>query len=185
MLNTKYIIYPDGAGGNTVYPNVDAMGPAWLVDTLTYVENADAEMAALVQLNPSNRAVADKRFKELLGDQIIAKSQDDYIKLDTYTPNKLTYTADTKNGGLAVFSEVWFPWGWKAIIDGNEASLGRVNYVLRSLRLPPGKHTITMTFDPRSIHITSSIAYACVTLIYLLCAFAIFRVVIRKEDESK
>ena len=185
MLNTKYIILPLSTG-NYVYENKQAYGPAWLVDEISYVDNADAEMAALEDLDPSTQAVADKRFRTLLGDQAIARTADDYIKLDTYTPNRLTYTVDTQNGGLAVFSEVWFPWGWHAEIDGKPADLGRVNYVLRALRLPAGKHTVTMTFDPESIHVTSGIAYASVSLIYLLCLLSVFMAVTsrRKEKEN-
>ena len=184
MLNTKYIIYPEGDGSNLVLPNENALGAAWLVDSIEYVENADAEMAALEELDPSNKAVADKRFKELLGDQIVAKAEGDFIKLDEYTPNKLTYTVNTKDGGLAVFSEVWFPWGWHATIDGEEVELGRVNYVLRALRVPAGKHTIVMNFDPQSLHVTSTIAYICITLIYLLCILAIFLVIVKREEEN-
>lgn len=180
MLNTKYLIYPTQQG-DQVYENKKALGPAWLVDSISYVENADAEMAALETVDPSTSAVADKRFKELLGDQVAARTEGDYIKLDKYTPNTLTYTADTKNGGLAVFSEVWFPWGWHATIDGKEAQLGRVNYVLRALKLPAGKHQIVMTFDPDSIHTTSAVAYAAITLIYLLVALALFCAVVSKE----
>ena len=181
MLNTKYMIYKDQSGKNAVFTNDNAYGPAWLVDTLTYVENADAEMAALQTLDPSNHAVADKRFKQLLGDQAIAHTDGDFIKLDKYTPNQITYTANTKSGGVAVFSEVWFPWGWHATIDGKESDLGRVNYVLRALRLPAGQHKIIMTFDPQSIHVTSAIAYAGITLIYLLVALAIFFAIISEE----
>lgn len=176
MLNTKYLILPGNDGENLVYENKSALGPAWLVDHINYVDNADEEMAALQTLDPSTEAVADKRFETLLGDQSVAKAEGDYIKLDSYTPNRLTYTADTKNGGVAVFSEVWFPWGWKATVDGQPQELGRVNYVLRALRLPAGKHTVTMIFDPDSIHVTTTIAYICITFIYLLCALALFMI---------
>ena len=191
MLNTKYIIIPDGNGSNVVYENKEALGPAWLVDNIMYVDNADSEMKALESLNPETEAVADRRFKEILGDQAIAKSEGDYIKLMKYTPNTLTYSVDTQKGGLAVFSEVWFPWGWHATIDGKEAALGRVNYVLRALSVPPGKHTVVMTFDPESIHVTSSVAYASVTLIYMLCALSLFSCAIggfgpsSKKDEKE
>ena len=180
MLNTKYIIYPL-EGGSDVYVNAGALGPAWLVDDIKYVDNADAEMAALQTLDPSTTAVADRRFRDLLGDQPIARSQGDYIRLVKYTPNAVTYSVDTRNGGLAVFSEVWFPWGWHAIVDGQEMPLGRVNYVLRAMRLPAGKHTVELVFDPQSIHVTSAIAYTCITLIYLLCALALFVVAISNE----
>lgn len=75
---------------------------------------------------------------------------------------------------MGVFSEIYFPWGWKATVDGQPAELARVNYVLRAMALPAGSHEVTMRFEPASVRTTSSVAYACVTLIYLLLAAAIF-----------
>lgn len=98
----------------------------------------------------------------------------DTIYLTSYSPNRLTYHATTAAGGIGVFSEVYFPWGWKADIDGQPAQLARVNYLLRAMAIPAGHHTISMVFDPDSIHTTSAVAYACVTLIYLLLCAAIF-----------
>lgn len=184
MLNAKYFI-GQGPDGQLMYQqNPDAMGPAWLVDEIEYVDNADAEMAALEAFDPATVAIADKRFKDLLGDQVIARSEGDYIRLDEYTPNRLTYTVDTRNGGVAVFSEVWFPWGWTASVDGKETEIARVNYVLRAIRLEPGKHTVVMSFDPASLHVTSGIAYGSVTLIYLLCILALFVIVVRHETKQ-
>lgn len=118
--------------------------------------------------------MADSRFRDILGDEVRSTEPGDSIWLTDYTPNRLTYHASTKNGGLGVFSEVYFPWGWHATIDGNPAELGRVNYLLRALPIPAGSHEIVMTFDPQSIHTCSAIAYACVTLIYMLCLGGIF-----------
>ena len=98
----------------------------------------------------------------------------DTIYLSSYTPNRITYHASTLNGGIGVFSEVYFPWGWKAEIDGNEVPIARVNYLLRAISLPAGSHTVTMTFEPASIKTSGAIAYACVTLIYMLVLAGIF-----------
>lgn len=189
MLNARYIIYPtdDGQGQPTLAyeRNPYALGPAWLVESVRYVDGADAEMAALDSLNPADEAVADSRFAESLGKGNITRSEGDYIKLDEYTPNRLTYSVDTRNGGVAVFSEVWFPWGWTATVDGTEAPIARVNYVLRALRLDPGKHTVVMTFDPESLHVTGGIAYGAVTLIYMLCLTALFLCVVRLDNRPK
>lgn len=189
MLNTKYFIGqttdPSTGQPTVVYQqNPDAWGPAWLASHIDYVEGADAEFAALDSLKVPGRVVADTRFKEALGEADIALSEGDYIKLDQYTPNKLTYTVDTRKGGVAVFSEVWFPWGWTAAVDGKEEPLGRVNYVLRAIRVPAGKHTVVMTFDPQSLHTTGSLAYSSVTLIYLLCLAAIFFTCIRRKKNN-
>ena len=182
MLNTRYLIYQ-----GRVERNDSALGNAWLIDTLRYVKGADAEMQALAELNPATTAVSDEQFRAALGDGKISHDSTDYIKLVKYTPNQLTYDADTRAGGLAVFSEVWFPWGWHATVDGAPVELGRVNYVLRAMRLAPGKHEIVMTFDPQSIHVTSTIAYACITVLYLLALLSMFVAVTmqpapRKDD---
>lgn len=173
MLNAKYIITGDST---VVVENPYAAGPAWMARELTYVKNADAEMAALGTIDPTAVAVADERFRAALGDNVPSVAPGDTVVMTGYTPNTLTYDVTTKNGGVCVFSEVWFPWGWKATIDGKPAQLGRVNYVLRALRVPAGSHKVSMTFDPDSIHNTTAAAYICVTLIYLLLLAALFRV---------
>ena len=183
MLNARYVINPADAkagGAPQLVRNEGALGAAWLVGKVKYVDNADAEMAALATLDPAAEAVADRRFSEALG-QAPSLVPGDTVLLKKYTPNTLTYSVTTRNGGIAVFSEVWFPWGWKATIDGNPAPLARVNYVLRAMRVPAGTHTVVMTFDPDSLHTTGAIAYACVSLIYLLVLLALFCYVTRRE----
>lgn len=176
MLNARYIITPGSDGKPVLLENTHAMGNAWLVDSLDYVDGADAEMAATGSFDPAVKAVADSKFRPVLGSVSGTLVPGDTIALTDYKPNRLTYEATTRNGALGVFSEVWFPWGWKATIDGQPAALGRVNYLLRALPLPPGRHEIVMTFDPDSLHYTASVAYACVTLIYLLIMLALFDV---------
>ena len=166
MLNARYII--TGDKNRPLLLNTNALGNAWFVDNVAFVDGADAEMAALGTLDPRHQAVADRRFMEAFGSDIVAPTAGDTISLTAYTPNRLTYSVTTQKPALAVFSEVWFPWGWKATIDGAEAPLGRVNYILRAMRVPAGHHTVEMEFDPASLHTTGAVAYACVTLIYLL-----------------
>ncbi len=164
MLNGKYIIDPQGR----VIPNEAALGNAWLVDTLTVVDGADAEMAALDHIDPATTAVTDRRFTDILGTSAPAVAPGDTIALTDYAPNELTYSFNTAGGALAVFSEVYFPWGWRATLDnGDELPIGRVDYLLRAIRLPEGEHTLTMTFDPRSLHVTGNIAVVAIILIYL------------------
>lgn len=163
MLNARYFM----AQGQWMH-NPEALGNAWFVDSLTYVKGADAEMQALTQLHPATRAVADEQFKSQLGERAVYDvTADDYITLTDYAPDQLTYEANSTNGGLAVFSEVYFPWGWQVTIDDKPATLGRVNYVLRALQVPAGKHTITMKFDPQSLHVTGTLATIAIILIYL------------------
>lgn len=172
MLNTRYII--TGEKDYPVLLNEHALGNAWLVDTLQYVESADDEMAALGTIDPATTAVADVKFKDALGDNCPSLTPGDTIYRTDYTPNRITYEASTANGGIGVFSEVYFPWGWQATVDEKPVDIARVNYLLRAVNIPAGRHKIVMTFDPQSIHVCSAIAYACVTLIYLLCFAAIF-----------
>lgn len=172
MLNTRYVI--TGEKDYPVIYNENALGNAWFVDSLTYVDNADAEMAALGNIDPANTAVADRSFSEVFGESQPSLVPGDTIYMTDYTPNRLSYHATTRNGGIGVFSEIYFPWGWHATIDGNPAPLGRVNYILRAMAIPAGEHEIVMTFDPQSIHTTSALAYGCVTLIYMLCCGGIF-----------
>ncbi len=176
MLNTRYLITKSGLAKND-----NALGAAWLVSDVKYVDNANAEMDALATINPATQAVADKKFESALG---AAKpvAAGDGITLDKYTPNQLTYTVNSANGGVAVFSEVWFPWGWHATIDGKDAAIGRVNYVLRAMQVPAGQHKVVMTFNPESLHVTGTIAYVSIVLIYLLLIGACLVEGRRKKD---
>lgn len=168
MLNTKYVI----ANDSTCYINPHALGNAWFVDSLTYVETAKQEMNFLNDFNPATSAVADAKFKAVLA-EAKPKAEGDTIFETTYAPNRLTYHANSKNGGVAVFSEIYFPWGWKATIDGKEAQIGRVNYVLRALNVPTGKHTIEFEFKPETVQATDTAASIAIILIYLLIIVAL------------
>ncbi len=181
MLNARYVITGDAQA--PLIRNNHALGNAWLVDSLAWVDNADAEMAALdaSQLDLTHQAVADRRFAHALPGQAPALAPGDSIYLTSYSPNRLTYHATTANGGVGVFSEVYFPWGWHATVNGKETPLARVNYVLRAIELPTGDSTIVMTFDPQSIHTSSNVAYACVSLIYLLLLSAAFSEIKRRK----
>lgn len=167
MLNTRYIV----AGGQ-VYANDLALGNAWFVDNITYVDNANEELNALQSLEPEFEAVADKSMEEILGNAMPGDTTD-FIEATSYAPNKLTYKSTTTSDRVAVFSEIYFPWGWEATIDGKPAEIGRVNYVLRAMVVPAGTHEIVMTFDPQSIHTTVAIATVAIIIIYLLAIAAI------------
>ena len=183
MLNTRYFILNE----TTVQRNPDALGNAWFVDSLTYVDNADKEMAFLDDFNPARSAVADAQFKQQLG-EAKAVQPGDTIYETAYAPNHLTYKSHSANGGLAVFSEVYFPWGWKVTVDGKPAEMGRVNYVLRALQLPAGDHEIDFKFAPDEVSKTQTWATIAVVVIYLLLLlalnYAIFGDKFRKKVEA-
>lgn len=167
MLNGKYIL-----AGNQYQVNPDALGNAWFVEDVTYVDGPNAEMKTLDTLKPATGAVADKSFRNILG-QGVQPAPGDTVYETSYAPNALTYKAVSKNGGVIVFSEIFFPWGWEATIDGKPAEIGRVNYVLRAMRVPAGTHEISMRFDPQSSRTTDTLSTAGCIVIYLLCAAAL------------
>lgn len=167
MLNGKYVI-----SHGTVQQNPEALGNAWFVDRVDYVKGADAEMQALDSLDTRTRAVSDDSFRAILGDAA-PKAPGDTIYETSYAPDRLTYKTHSSNGGVAVFSEIYFPWGWEATVDGQPAQIGRVNYVLRAIRLAPGDHIIAMRFDPQSLKTTNAISIASVSLICLLSLLAL------------
>lgn len=176
MLNTRYIIANPQA---EPLRNVHALGNAWFVGSLDYVDGADAEMAALDTLNPACAAVADAKFRDVLGNAAEVADGDSII-LTSYAPNRLEYATNSRNGGVGVFSEIYFPWGWSATIDGEPAQIGRVNYILRAMKIPAGTHKIVMEFKPRSIAVTNGIAYAAIGLVYLLLLVGIVVSIRRK-----
>lgn len=167
MLNAKYIIKDD-----TVITNPDALGAAWFVSGVKTAENADAEMKILTDLPTDSFAVADRKFASLLASGK-APEKGDTISLKSYRPDRLVYEYTAKGPRTAVFSEIYFPWGWTATIDGKKADIARVDYVLRALAVPAGKHTVEFVFDPESVKVTNGIAVASVSIIYILCALAL------------
>ena len=167
MLNAKYFITGEGYERNP-----EVFGNAWLLDTLTYVATPNEEMNALSALETRNKAVADKKFAGVIGDAMPIAAGDTIYET-SYAPNRLTYKAHTAKGGVAAFSEVYFPWGWKATVNGKEMPIGRVNYVLRALRLPAGDSEIVMSFEPKSVETANTVSMAAVAVIYLLAIAAL------------
>ena len=170
MLNTKYFILPLQGGTTAPIQNPYAQGNGWFVNKLTYVNDANAEYAEVGKIDVRHEAVADKKFEAALG-QAKVNDSTATVKLDKYEPNNLQYTVNSKNGGVVVFSEVYYP-GWTATIDGQPAELGRVNYILRAVSVKPGKHTVVLDFHPTSISTTETIAYIAIVILLLAIAGA-------------
>ena len=169
MLNTKYFILPAGQQGQTVpVLNPYANGNAWFVENVQYVNNANEEIDALKTILPTETAVVDVRFKDVLkGISEAHKDSLSSIRLTSYEPNRLVYETENAGDGIAVFSEIYYPNGWQVTIDGKPAGLGRADYVLRALYIPAGKHTVEMRFDPKSLHVTEGIAYGALALLII------------------
>ncbi|MBF1436202.1 MAG: YfhO family protein [Prevotella micans] len=165
MLNTKYFILPLQGGTTVALQNPYAQGNAWFVNKIVYVDDANAEYAQVAKINLQTEAVADKKFESALG-QAITNDSTATVRLTSYQPNNLRYTVDSKNGGIVVFSEIYYP-GWKATVDGTPTPIARVNYILRALTVKPGKHTVVFDFHPSSIRTTEIIAYISLVLLLL------------------
>ena len=172
MLNTKYFIVGLQNGQTVPVQNPYANGNAWFVDKISYVDNANEEIDAVGKLNLRHEAVADKKFEVQLG-KATPETSTDLITLKAYEPNHLVYNVTSKNGGIIVFSEVYYP-GWTATVDGQQAELGRANYILRALNVKPGKHEVVLDFHPASLRKTEGIAYASYGVLALILALGIF-----------
>ena len=169
MLNTKYFIFPAGQQRQTVpILNPHAYGNAWFVNKVQYVNNANEEIDALDGIIPTETAVVDARFKDVLkGATESYKDSLSSIRLTSYAPNRLTYETNNAQDGIAVFSEIYYPDGWHVTIDGQPAELARADYILRTMYVPAGQHTIEMRFDPTSLHVTEGIAYGALALLVI------------------
>ena len=169
MLNTKYFIFPAGQQRQTVpILNPHAYGNAWFVNKVQYVNNANEEIDALDSIIPTETAVVDARFKDVLkGATESYKDSLSSFRLTSYAPNRLTYETNNAQDGIAVFSEIYYPDGWHVTIDGQPAELARADYILRTMYVPAGQHTIEMRFDPTSLHVTEGIAYGALALLVI------------------
>lgn len=169
MLNTRYVIVsPD----NQPLVNKYALGNAWFVNKATVVENADAELAAIKTLNPVNEAVVDRRFAGKLPAGVSQVSVSDTIWLTSYRPNLLTYNSESTSDRVAVFSEIYYPYGWQAYIDNIPAEHFRTDYVLRGMTVPAGSHAITFKFEPQSYKTGNKVSLAGSLILIALLAFA-------------
>ncbi len=169
MLNTRYVIIPDQNRNPVAQYNAAALGNAWFVSAYQLVDNADAELKALTGFKPDSLAIIDKQFATLLGNEKPLKDTLDYIRLDEYAPNALSYSYKSKNNALAVFSEIYYPKGWNAYIDGKPTPHFRADYVLRAMVLPAGDHKVVFKFEPRAYSLGETISLiSSLILIFLI-----------------
>jgi len=179
MLNTKYILA--GLQANAVIQNSHANGAAWFVDDVVDVISPDEEIEQLSQVDLSKTAIIDKSKFEI---PQVENDSTRQIKLVEYQPNKLVYQAKTSTASLAVFSEIYYPKGWKAFVDGNEQEILRANYVLRSLELIPGEHEIEFRFEPTSYLVGNKIMMVSSLILLLVVGFGIFQIWKQSQSEN-
>ncbi|AMQ56039.1 YfhO family protein [Algoriphagus sanaruensis] len=175
MLNTKYLIA--GSEANAVFENPEANGAAWIPTEIVLVTSNQTEMDQLGQINTKIQATLNtQEFGEV-------KAGSGQVNLTSHEPNELKYQAEMTQGGLAVFSEIYYPEGWTATIDGKEAEILRVNYLLRGLEIPQGSHEIVFTFAPASYYSTKTPMVIFQYLIVLTLIAGVF-VTYKKSDAA-
>ena len=175
MLNTKYILQTDKEGIPQALENPNANGNAWFVSKIKFVKSGDEEMKALDKLKTKDEATFMKpaltkgKFNFETG-----KDSTSTIELTSYKPNHLKYTSNNAKNGFGVFSEMYYEKGWIAKIDGKDAEILNVDYVLRGLQIPAGKHTIEFKFEPQVVKTGSTIALISTLLMLLTIGLGIF-----------
>jgi hypothetical protein len=178
MLNTKYIILDP-----SIPPlvNNDIPGNAWFADTVLFASDANEELSLVNKIDPSRQAVIDVKFKNLVKAQSYPGKSSDKIELTSYKPNELIYKYSASGERLAVFSEIYYPAGWKAYIDGKEQEYLRTNYVLRAMVVPEGEHELKFEFRPASYYTGNKISLASSVIFILLVAGYFGTALLRKK----
>ncbi len=171
MLNTKYLIYNPGA---SPIVNPYAQGAAWLVDEVKCVANADDAIASLRTSDLTRTAIMEKEV--ILSDEVDTLST---IERTMYAPDKLSYKVNCATDKVAVFSEIYYPAGWRAFVDGEEVEIMRANYVLRALLLKPGEHEVEFRFEPKSFEMGALLSRISSLIVVLMvvgaCIWGVFK----------
>ncbi len=171
MINTKYIlINPE----TQPIINRHARGNSWFVNKVRIVENADADVATLADINIATEATLDQRYEELLDTKTFPIDTTATIQLTEYQPNRMVYSSNTSAEQLAVFSEIYYEKGWQAYVDGEKADHLRMNYILRGMVIPAGNHEIVFEFHPRSYFAGTKVSLASSIILLLLLLGAIY-----------
>ena len=181
MLNTKYIIYNSGAPP-LINPN--ALGNVWFAEKPLFAENANKEISLINSFNPSKEAIISNSFKDQLKKLSFPVQENEKINLVSYQPDELHYKYSAREDKLAVFSEIYYPAGWKCYIDGKESLYFRTDWVLRGMIVPAGDHEIKFTFKPVSYYVGNKISLASSLLLILLAGgyfYAKFKIKSKSE----
>ena len=184
MLNAKYIIQQQEGKEPIAIPNPDALGNAWLVKGVNFVKGPQEEMKALTDFNARDTAVVEEHYKSLLTKMQPTDSASS-IKMTKFDNDQISYESQTSSEQLAVFSEIYYK-DWKAYVDGKETPILKVNYVLRALVIPAGKHEIIFKFEPAVYYASRTISSISNWLIILLLlASAGYFIYSNKKSTSK
>ncbi len=168
MLNVKYFIIPDDKGGTGAQMNPFTNGNAWFVESVMPANNSDQEILLLDSLKTKETAVIHTDYLDKLPTKNIERDSTATIDLVEVAPNRLVYNATSGTDQLALFSEIYYPEGWKVTIDGKPAEYFRANYILRAMMVPAGNHTIEFKFEPKVVQTGSKISLASSAFLLLV-----------------
>ena len=185
MMNVKYIITQGKNGGPVAQRNPYANGNAWFVENVIPAETANDEMRLLDSLDSKKTAVIRKEFLKYIPTEKIQRDSTATIELVNYNPQKLVYETSTTSPQLAIFSEVYYPKGWNAYINGESAEYFRANYTLRAMTIPPGNNRIEFIFEPKVIKTGSTISLASSILFGLILLGGLFYIYRSRQSETK
>lgn len=186
MLNMKYAVV--GNEQPMVVENPNAFGNAWFVDSVKLANNPNEESDALNTINLRNTLVTDVKFKDFVKDFRPHHDSSAHIKLTKYAPDYVEYDYSAKEKGTVVFSEVYYPYGWNAYIDGKPRDHFRANYTLRAMNVPAGKHHIRFEFRPATVEKWGKVSVACSYAIYLIilgiAGWGIYKTIKRRKQKT-
>lgn len=186
MLNTRYVIAPSDDGrGASVQRNDGANGAAWFVDEVRIVADPDEEIDALDSVDTKRVAVVDKRFAGMLEGVSVTADSSASIRMTEYRVNRHTYEYSAAAEGVAVFSEIYYPHGWTAYVDGQEAPYFRADYVLRAMKLPAGDHVVEFRFRAPHYETLTVVTLVCSLLLLLSLAAAVGVAAVRKRKTEQ
>ena len=184
MMNVRYIIVQNKNGGPVAQRNPYANGNSWFVENVLPAENANDEIRLLDSLNTKKTAIINKEFLSKIPNQKIQRDTSATIELFSYKPNHLVYEASSKTPQLAVFSEVYYPKGWNAYINGKPAEYFPVDYVLRAMVVPEGNNKIEFKFEPKVIHTGSMISLVSSIIFLLILLSGLYFVFQKKKTDE-
>lgn len=186
MLNVKYIILSEMA---KPLENRHSSGNVWLVDSIRFANSEDLELAKLQHIDTKKTAIVNDKYKSEFADLEFAMDSTDFIELTHHNCDTLKYKSSCKGNRLAIFSEIFYPKGWKASIDGEKASSFRCNYILRGMIIPAGEHEIEFAFEPKTAKTGRIISLAAnislISTIAILCAIGLITRIMRKRKNAK
>ncbi|NPA33719.1 MAG: YfhO family protein [Chlorobi bacterium] len=184
MLNTRWFIVPmQGQGPPRAMFNPLATGPVWFVDEILWQRDAKSENEALLTFEPKKQVLIREQYKNLVKPVPENRDTNARIKLLQFSPMKLVYEYDSETDQFAVFSEIYYEPGWKSYLDGKPVQYVRVNYVLRGMSVPAGKHTIEFRFEPDSYVIGRKISLAG-SILWFIVAFGLALITYKAKRQN-